>query len=241
MLEEEEEDGAAEEARKKLPVMFQASIPDKVDAFFTRDYNMVMPHSKRKPVQGGFLALRPSMETYNEFVNIIRTGHYTKGGGWGDLGFGPFYGSMTFQGIIPYYYDALHPNTAVEVSRCIYNQMCDNPRTGRTVNDIVSGDCRTGEKDDKCEDCRERPMEDVKTAHFTLCQKPWECLPHDGGRIQERLCKKLITEWFRVRKDLEVNTWNKEEGVGMFKKDIFHGYCTSHGKKGYIPMEVPRL
>lgn len=144
-------------------------IPEQINAAFTRDYNMANPDSKYQPVQGGFLALRPSMDTYTAFCDIIREGDFRQHGGWGGK-VGPFYGSMTFQGIIPYYYDYLHPGTAVELNRCVYNQMCDNPRTKRTENDIVHGDCQTGEDD--CEDCRSRPLEEVTTNHFTLCQKP---------------------------------------------------------------------
>ena len=158
-------------ATGKIDVMWKdIPIPGQVNAFLTRDYNMVDADTKYKPVQGGFLVLRPSMETYKAFVDIIRIGDFREHGGWGGK-VGPFYGSMTFQGIIPYYYDYLHPGTAVELNRCVYNQMCDNPRDKRTVNDIVAGDCRTGETE--CEDCRSRPLEDVITAHFTLCQKPY--------------------------------------------------------------------
>ena len=165
-----------------------------INAFFTRDYNMRIASKKRHVgVQGGFLVIRPSMETFSEFQDIIREGDFRISGGWGGLGFGPFYGSMTFQGIIPYYYDALHPGTGVELNRCVYNQMADNPRTGKTVNDVLSGNCRDGRDD--CEDCRDRKIEEVKSAHFTLCQKPWECLPHTADRVQHRLCRKLFGEF----------------------------------------------
>ena len=82
--------------------------------------NMVGPTRKYKPVQGGFLVLRPSMEVYDEFVQIIKKGDFRQGSGWGGV-MGVFYGSMTFQGLIPYYYDVLHPNEGVELNRCIYN------------------------------------------------------------------------------------------------------------------------
>jgi hypothetical protein len=162
----------------KLDVMWKdIPIPEQVNAFLTRDYNMVDASTKYKPVQGGFLVLRPSMETYQAFVDIVRVGDFREHSGWGGK-VGPFYGAMTFQGIIPYYYDYLHPGSAVELNRCVYNQMCDNPRDKRTINDVVNGNCRTGEKD--CEDCRSRPLEDVVTSHFTLCQKPY--VANIGGR-----------------------------------------------------------
>ena len=159
---------------------------------------MVGVGRKYKPVQGGFLVLRPSMDVYNEFVSIIKEGDFRAKGGWGGL-VGPFHGSMTFQGIIPYYYDALHPGQAVELNRCVYNQMADNPRDGKTLNDILHGNCRTGQTD--CEDWRSRPIDDLVTAHFTLCQKPWLCLPQDQDIIQQRLCRKLHHEWHRIRAD----------------------------------------
>ena len=207
-----------------------------IDAFFTRDYNMRPAGKKPVGVQGGFLVLRPSMKTYQEFQGIIRKGDYRQSSGWGGKGYGPFYGSMTFQGIIPYFYDVLHPNTAVELNRCVYNTMADNPRDKRTVNNVVSGKCRDGRDD--CEDCRERGIEEVSTAHFTLCQKPWECLSHDNDLLQHRLCKKLFHEWYRIRADFERPSVADDivVGEGKFKPDQFRGFCKSSGKKGYIPL-----
>ena len=163
--------------------------------------------------------------------------------------------SMTFQGIIPYFYDHVHPGTGVELNRCIYNNMADNPRDKPTVNDIVSGSCRDGynrsDKNDVCEDCRSRPIEDVVSTHFTLCQKPWGCLPQDGDRIQERLCRKFHHEWYRIREDLETTLWgrekvqmaNKEDFLkvrgGDYQVEHFRGYCKSHGDMGYMQVVVP--
>ncbi len=163
--------------------------------------------------------------------------------------------SMTFQGIIPYFYDHLHPGTGVELDPCAYNNMAHNPRDKPTRNDIVSGNCRNGynrpEFNDECEDCRSRPIEEVFTTHFTLCQKPWECHAQDGDRIQERLCRKFHGEWYRVREDLETDLWKR--GVvdltdtvetvkvrgGKFQPQQFRGYCKGPGAKGYIPITLP--
>ena len=226
-----------------------------IDAYFTRDYNMAHSNMRHVGVQGGFLVLRPSMVVYDEFVSIIRKGDFRSNGGWGGLGFGPFYGSMTFQGIIPYFYDNLHPGTGVELDHCVYNNMADNPRDKPTVNDKVSGRCRDGykrpDKNDQCEDCRSRPVEEVVTTHFTLCQKPWECLPQDGNRIQERLCRKFHGEWYRIREDLETKIWGRNEvdlndgqevakvRGGDYKMDHFRGYCKGRGGSGYIQVKVP--
>jgi len=142
-------------------------------------------------------------------------------------------------GLVPYYYNVLHPDTFVELDPCEFNQMCNNPRDGPTKNDILSGKCRTGEED--CQDCRSLPLEKVVTTHFTLCQKPWWCLPHDVDRIQERLCRKLLHEWYRVRSDLE-KSWGRS-GMGETPEwgqtEHFFGYCSKAGKHGYIPIAKP--
>lgn len=133
--------------------------------------------------------------------------------------------------------------------------MADNPRDKPTKNDIVSGSCRDGynrpDKNDECEDCRSRDFDEVVTTHFTLCQKPWECHPQDGDRIQERLCRKFHGAWFKIREDLETSVWGrkqidlsngdevKRERGGQFQPEQFRGYCKSSGKNGYIQMKVP--
>ena len=210
--------------------------PSTINAFFTRDYNMVRPHTKYKPVQGGLVILRPSMDVYHELQEIVRKGDFQKGKGWASK-VGPFYGSMTFQGLVPYYYDYLHPGTAVELNRCVYNQMCDNPRDQKTVDDIVHGNCRTGQED--CEDCRSRSFDDVHTSHFTLCQKPWWCLPQDQDKIQQRLCRKLHHAWYSTRSDLEKSWGRSGSGDGTYQPEHFHGYCKTHGRGGYLPIEAP--
>ena len=214
------------------------SQPDTpINAFFTYDYNMVQPHVQYKPVQGGFLVLRPSLQVYQEFKDIVLEGDFQKGKGWGGQ-VGPFYGSMTFQGIMPYYYNVLKGGTqSMELNRCIYNQMADNPRTGKTIQDKVSGTCRTNT--DTCEDCRERPISDVVTTHYTLCQKPWWCVPHAADNLQHRLCRQLTHVWYQVRSELEQSWGRSGRGPGEYDVDQFYGYCSKPGKEGYVPMVLP--
>jgi hypothetical protein len=214
----------------------QQALPERINSFFTYDYNMVGAQQLYKPVQGGFLVMRPDQAVYEEFREIVRKGDFREGKGWGGL-VGPFHGSMTFQGIVPYFYNVLHPGQSVELNRCVYNQMCDNPRTQKTINDVVHGDCRTGEKD--CEDCRSRPIEDVVTTHYTLCQKPWLCLSHDEDIIQARLCRKLTKEWYKVRSELEQSWGRSGKGLDTYEKEIFFGYCQKSGDKGYALIEQP--
>ena len=212
-------------------------LPSRIDAFFTRDYNMVPPSRKYKPVQGGFVVLRPNMDVYHEFVEIVKEGNFIEGEGWGGV-MGLFYGCMTFQGLLPYYYDVIKPGHAVELNRCIYNNMCDNPRDKRTVNDVVDGKCRDGRDD--CEDCRSQPVEDIVTTHFTLCQKPWLCTPHDVDALQHRLCRKLHHEWFRIRSSLEESWGQGAYGPGNYQREEFYGFCTKRSENGYVPVDLPK-
>jgi len=206
-------------------------LPTRIDAYFTRDYNMVKPGREHVGVQGGFLILRPSMTTFELYKSTIIKGDFGGGkGGWGGKGYGPFYGSLTFQGIVPYIYGELLPNTSVELNRCVYNAMVDNPKDQRTKDNLAKGKCMDGRQD--CEDCRLRDVDELKTVHFTLCQKPWECLAHDNNRIQEWLCRDMFAEWYRVREDL----MDGNRGVGRYQHEHFRGYCKKSGSKGYIPI-----
>lgn len=149
-------------------------LPEYIEAAFTKDYNVVAPKRRFKPVQGGLLLFRPSLSTYHDFQEILREGDFRNRTGWGGV-VGPFYGAMTIQGILPFYYDYMHNGTkSLELNRCLHDSMSDNPRDKKTEGEVVKGHCRTG--GDECEDCRARPMEDIHTFHFTCCQKPWWCL-----------------------------------------------------------------
>lgn len=234
-------DGPTSAARANIPVMFGEAMPDAVDAYFTRDYNMAHPGSGRPVgVQGGFLVLRPSQKAFEDFKDIIREGDFRSNGGWGGKGYA-FYGAMTFQGIVPYYYDFVRPDTHTELSRCIYNAQADNPRT---LPSHSVGNCRDGQLD--CEDCRGYDIDPIVTAHYTLCQKPWNCLPHSMDDIRHRLCRKLHHEWYRIRADLEDEWYAKtkdqsimEKRTGKFQSEHFYGFCKSSGVKGYIRMGTP--
>ena len=90
----DKEDTNGEQQQTTIEVAFHDPLPTKqpINAFFTRDYNMAHRGMKHAGVQGGFLVLRPSMEVYEEFRTVIRKGDFRSSGGWGGLGFGPFYG-----------------------------------------------------------------------------------------------------------------------------------------------------
>ncbi|GKY95788.1 hypothetical protein MPSEU_000539500 [Mayamaea pseudoterrestris] len=219
----------------------QTTIPDRVNAFFTYDYNMVTSSTVYKPVQGGLIVVRPDLNVYEAFRQIVlegdfRSGEERNGIGWGGK-VGPFYGGMTFQGIIPYYYDVLHPGQALELNRCVYNQMCDNPREPVAENSTIPGKCLTNETE--CEDCRARPVNEIVTAHYTICQKPWSCHAHAEESIGHQLCRNLMREWFRVRSEMEISWGRKGLGAGSYEPDIFFGFCRGHGDFSYLPIQQP--
>ena len=110
---------------------------------------------------------RPSMGAFNAMVDIVKEGHWggEYGSGWEGTGIGHWWGGPTFQGLVPFFYQhaadkALYPS--VEVDRCVYNNMVDDPITNPLP---MSG----------TSDCRAVAYESIKNVHFTLCQKPWTC------------------------------------------------------------------
>lgn len=69
----------------KIPIMWpQNEIPDDISLIFTKDYNVVAPKRHDKPYQGGFFVIKPSLQTYNEFLDIVRKGDYDFKKGWGN-------------------------------------------------------------------------------------------------------------------------------------------------------------
>jgi len=226
---------------EKIKLMFSnLPIPKKINAYFTRDYNLIRPGKDHIGMQGGFFIIRPNMTIFEEYQSIILEGNFKAFVGWGGLGYGGYYGAQQIQGLMPYYYDHLHPNTSLELNRCIYNAMVDNPYL---VNkNKVETDCKT--KEDKCEDCRLTKPSDVKSVHFTICQKPWGCDWIRNAKTKD-LCNPLHYHWFRIRNDME-DTWERENSnyksnrSGEMKPEHFHGFCTRGGKVGYIPIQVPQ-
>jgi hypothetical protein len=217
-----------------LPLMWpEKPIPDDIQLLFTKDYNMVGPKRPDKPFQGGFFVLKPSMDVYDEFVKIVKEGDYHVQGGWGKK-VGPFYGGMTIQGLLPYFYEHLHPEHAVELNRCVYNNMSDNPMVKLQKK---FDRCRTDQ--DTCEDCRFRPKEDVVTFHFTICRKPWSCLNYESQQENFRLCREMNHEWYVYRSELEQSWGRTGLGDGRLKPDHYLGYCRHDGDDGYIPISFP--
>jgi len=218
-------------AHSRIPVMHGDSLPQKIEAFFTRDYNMIKPGHKHVGVQGGFLVIKPNLDYFKEYKQIILEGNFIGGRGW-EGKYGGYFGAQQIQGLCSYFFDGLHPGSAVELNRCIYNQMADNPSEQQRDG---TWKCRDGK--DKCENCRDTEVSTIKSAHFTLCAKPWIC---PAGHLNEPVCKYMHHKWFSIRKDLEERL-GISRATGQYHDETFLGYCTGVGERSYIPFKQTRI
>ena len=189
---------------------------------------------------------------------------------WSGLGYGGFQGAMAYQGVVAFYYDRLRPNTAVELNVCRWNQVAadviwrgpermnehhlqcrDHPRT------FLPDGTPDHASNTRCEDCRNTPIDAVKSVHYTACKKPWECqiahprVPRDKSQsyrlenlVNVSYCMNLVREWFKLRKEFELALEIASDAkvkpalsTGSYEEQYFLGYCRGSGK--YISMEPP--
>lgn len=154
------------------------------------------------PVQGGFLVLRPSEIDYRAIINTEVTTEFRKYHGWNNSNIGWYWGGMTVQGILPYYYFRIsNPNRTLIVDRCYYNTMADT------------------------EPCSVQQLPELRSAHFTVCQKPWNCMK---GHVN-RLCKDLHEHWLLLRSEAEAFY-----GVS----DGHQTVCSGSGLKNYHKFNI---
>jgi len=239
-------DGPSSPARSRLPAMWihnVTKLPRQIDAYFTRDYNMLSFSGYRKhfetSIQGGFMVVRPNTTVFQEYVDIILEGQYDAGVGWGapKLRFGGTYGAAQIQGLVSYYYGHVHPGTAVELNRCIYNTMVDKPTDDKDK-------CLAPREDGYCEDCRKTNISEVVSTHYTICQKPWWCPDHD-----EELCRETLQKWFKIRWELEMQRQQEDPSYSIAaatpkshnqdKPWVVNGNWSFCGPRGYIKMISP--
>eukprot|EP00978_Attheya_sp_CCMP212_P008839 scaffold20780_cov53-Attheya_sp.AAC.6 len=228
--------------KQRIPVMFDAMIPDRIDAFFTKDYNLINPGDKYPSIQGGFIVVRPNQTIFDEYIDIVLEGNFVDGLGWGGK-YGWSWGGRQIQGICAYMFGEKYPNKSVELNRCVYNNMADDPRMDEADPNTGLRQCKTLQ--DECQDCRETPITEIKLVHFTICGKPWKCSSDSDG-----ICTELHHEWFRMRKDFESwrspllqhnGTKDITEGPpvsGTYRPEVFHGFCSEAGDTGYIPLII---
>lgn len=174
---------------------------------------------------------------------IIRGGDFSIGRGWGgDLNYGGYYGAGTIQGLASYYYGEFATERALELNRCYYDQMVDNPygTTKETFDKCVTSEVN-------CQDCRKTKIQDVFLTHFTNCGKPFKCMDPSS----QPLCVDLHREWHLVRLSLEVEwarrfpDYNMEfasypsSHLGALFLNISQGHCAGLGK--YKPISYPTM
>merc|ERR1712060_419654 len=117
-------------------------------------------------MNGGFLVVRPNRQHFDDMVSIVRGGDWRENTGW--LGKCCWtYGGRTIQGLVPAYYIHIILRDHYEIDRCRYNNMVEINR------------------------CMTWRFQDVKSNHFTVCQKPWFCLG-----IKHKLCKAFTDSWW---------------------------------------------
>lgn len=84
--------------------------------------------------------------------------------------YGGYFGAGTIQGLASYFYGKLQPDRSIELNRCYYNTMVDDPTSFNKRKNMTM--CRTLESLANCQDCRETPLDEIYTAHFTsVCGK----------------------------------------------------------------------
>jgi len=202
-----------------------------VDAYFTKDYNMIIPNNRQEKkvgVQGGFLAVRPSHETYIQLISYVYSGEFYGGydarppTGWFRSGYGKhIWGALTIQGLMAYYFDVEQLERSVELNRCRYNNIADNARVSsfarnpkfprgtllpfvRDPNNerynFHDKECRDGRENCDDTDCQRFPVKKARILHYTYCKNPWNCQGCDYlETYKEPTCYEMIREWFRVR------------------------------------------
>eukprot|EP00526_Cylindrotheca_closterium_P015365 CAMPEP_0113640244 /NCGR_PEP_ID=MMETSP0017_2-20120614/21119_1 /TAXON_ID=2856 /ORGANISM="Cylindrotheca closterium" /LENGTH=246 /DNA_ID=CAMNT_0000551511 /DNA_START=69 /DNA_END=809 /DNA_ORIENTATION=+ /assembly_acc=CAM_ASM_000147 len=241
---------------------YKASVPlDKLDvqAYYTRDYNMLKRGKGLKVgLQGGFIMVRPNITTLETLVNMVRSGKYynAKGnqkrqGGWFRSGyFSHIWGSMTIQGLLAYYYSDVAQDTSIELNRCRFNQIAENPRRssfdkrgkyprGTPISSnagFKDTDCRDRPGTD-CDDvqCQKWPFEESFIFHFTYCKTPTKCGDVSWNETyKDHQCNLMYRKWFDVRKLLSGDR-HASIATGTYYPDYYLGYCRGKGKYISIP------
>jgi hypothetical protein len=201
---------------------------------YVSDYAMAQPYSSVIPSQGGFAIFKPNRTIYREIQQIVLKGEFHDTFGWGNAT-GVFWGSTTFQGLLPYYFQVLNPGHALELDWRIYNNM-NSPRSDRLKRGEETIEyCFTPD----CQDVRDTPFEDVFSVHFTNCQKPWKCLANSGDNPKTALCRAMHRAWFQYRSELEKSWGRPGRGSHNETNEHLRGYCSDYGEGGYEAIQQP--
>eukprot|EP01065_Artemidia_motanka_P015624 TRINITY_DN19366_c0_g1_i1.p1 TRINITY_DN19366_c0_g1~~TRINITY_DN19366_c0_g1_i1.p1 ORF type:complete len:577 (+),score=180.28 TRINITY_DN19366_c0_g1_i1:79-1809(+) len=201
---------------------------------YTADWGMSNDASRKPPVQGGFLVVKPDMAVFRELQTFAQRGGFrADGSGWEGSHIGHFWGGSTIQGLLAFYFTEVRPTWGHAEDHCTVNAQADSPfrmETAYAGKRVCVGRRRT------CADCRSTPFSKVRTAHYTVCQKPWTCRDVGG------LCRQLHSAWFEARREvvqlLRPNTTGGAGGPSDTYLGITHGACKCEGSEHcYRPIE----
>eukprot|EP01062_Namystynia_karyoxenos_P036401 TRINITY_DN2650_c1_g1_i15.p2 TRINITY_DN2650_c1_g1~~TRINITY_DN2650_c1_g1_i15.p2 ORF type:complete len:527 (+),score=134.27 TRINITY_DN2650_c1_g1_i15:452-2032(+) len=204
---------------------------------YTIDWGMANAASLKPPVQGGFLVVKPDLAVFQELQAYAQRGGFRPDGtGWEKSHVGHYWGGATIQGLLAFFYQVVHPDWGYAEDHCRLNAQVDRPHwdtPGLKGKKICFDLTKTEET---CPDCRRTPVELVRHAHFTICQKPWIC-HHPGG-----LCAKLHERWFAVRRELEEVMGTFVNATAEPCHPVFratHGMCACGGERHYVRLRLP--
>ncbi len=272
--EQQHKQGQEQEVVKKVKTI--SNTYDK-SLLYTTDPNMASHKGIDKmPAQGGFLVMKPSEIDYRQLISTIMTTEFNQGGAWNRSKIGWFWGGMTVQGILPYYYNRvslINPNPNPDINSDTNTNANVNTNTKKEVKVEASSGSGVGVGAgegigprsgmlDRCiyntmadsKECLKKNINEIKTAHFTICQKPWTCYKWGGinpanpnpnsvsnsnssGNKEcvmpncNPLCKDLLQQWFVLRKEAE-----EFYGIPVVD-DACNGNGNGRGNK-YIPMAL---
>ena len=153
-------------------------------------------------------------------------------------------GVRTIQGFLAYYYNEEKRADSVELNRCRFNQIAENPRRSTysknglyprgTPTDAKYGysdmDCRDGRENCDDEQCQTWPISESYILHYTYCKFPSGC-PNAvyNETLKDNHCRKMRREWFLVRK-LVAEENNQPIPTGEYFPEIYQGFCQDEGK-----------
>ena len=216
-------------ARDKLELQYpeETNLPDRIDAFITRDWSQTSPgRGWKSGFQAGFIVARRDPSVITDVVRTVTVSNYTPGfhdqSGWEGLGYGSFIqGSLTNQGFMAYFYDVIRPNTTVELNACRFNHLgmdmkfnWGGPWFNRKSSEH-GGKCRDGRK--TCEQCKSTALENIYSIHYSPCGSPWNCMTKHRmndtayfkkwqvayGAVDLDHCSTLHRDWHELRSDFE--------------------------------------
>eukprot|EP00040_Diaphanoeca_grandis_P018596 m.97848 g.97848 ORF g.97848 m.97848 type:complete len:399 (+) comp27015_c0_seq1:273-1469(+) len=168
------------------------------------------PYNIIPPVQGGLLIFKPNKTAYSDLVAIAKKADWRPGTGWEGLKIGYHWGGVTIQGILPYYFGTKAPQGWwKQIDNCVYNNM----------------------NTDNCQ-INSQALEDIKTIHFTSCQKPWECFWEiHKKQFHTAYCEYFQSQWWHMRDVFQ-------RRIGKFTPVPLDRRCLNEkGTKQYKPLQ----